>query len=921
MTLKFTSSDFEPYAFDLDGWVADVSLVLPAPSKIASRLTIENESDSTIRARFYFGDGNDRLILIQKGTDPITFTPMDNQSYADDFQIGNVRNVRNTVNTSFGVGWGMTIDQLDSGTQYSVKIIEYNESNGEITYAKDSYETIIDNIITAPSHDFSKYDLDFTEYYQPYVKIETIGLERPNISPSSDFQNEREIFYCYIISKTPINETLLRANLSDTTRFEANLKYGEGTEIAEGVYVLAKNKYNSAYEMHVSGLEPSTNYYVSTMLFRENRVGLTYGWNTLQTNEFKTNPENSIFLGDAVDQIDSVKYLFDPTGFAVDIFNYEDLIQTFYPKDGADKLSYQNLAFDKELNRQIFDLRVFDGTDSLAPLLIDYEEITQDGNNSDSVIQATNSQGALTFVYKKLGYGYRHKGFYGRLFPVETGKQEPSQGTSNFSANTTKEGTADIDFVRGNGEKVVVSIVSKDVDPPSFTNGLDYQFNQTLKKFFTTGSQVVYSGTANSFSINNLVPGKSYDIYFAEANGEGKNITYRKAQKYTFSLPENRPTIAAKNLDFQLINDSTANLSWESGNGEGRIVLISSVGISSLLDEKFDGIDPQNASGGYLDDFDRVEIDRFYGTNSYYVAYVGDGNSVEVALSRYVEGQLLNSDALKFYVLEYNGLGNAKNYKQSVPKVFGFVPKIIEWKDDAGTYSISEIEAESFNISSTYNRGIDRILVVAEKGVANDSIPFATGILPDSIFTKDINSFSYVGFYENKRVYLMGSRPFLIRNLKPNTEYEVTIYKSIFHQVASNFTDEIIFNQTVKTVHTDKYYWVEGSGNWDDLSHWATSSGGTNKYSELPNKNSQVIFDENSVSLATKDSVVITTEEMALFSFDANNLPNKLSFDYTDVSGSVDQVNIASSFELNDSLNFFAGTLTLGQALEENVMV
>jgi len=30
------------------------------------------------------------------------------------------------------------------------------------------------------------------------------------------------------------------------------------------------------------------------------------------------------------------------------------------------------------------------------------------------------------------------------------------------------------------------------------------------------------------------------------------------------------------------------------------------------------------------------------------------------------------------------------------------------------------------------------------------------------------------------------------------------------------------------------YYWVEGSGDWSELSHWATEPGGTTKHTALP---------------------------------------------------------------------------------------
>lgn len=44
------------------------------------------------------------------------------------------------------------------------------------------------------------------------------------------------------------------------------------------------------------------------------------------------------------------------------------------------------------------------------------------------------------------------------------------------------------------------------------------------------------------------------------------------------------------------------------------------------------------------------------------------------------------------------------------------------------------------------------------------------------------------------------------------------------------------------------YYWVGGSGLWSDISHWATTSGGTVQHNTIPSANDRVIFDQNSFS-------------------------------------------------------------------------
>ncbi|MDR1814946.1 MAG: hypothetical protein LBR18_08905, partial [Tannerella sp.] len=49
-----------------------------------------------------------------------------------------------------------------------------------------------------------------------------------------------------------------------------------------------------------------------------------------------------------------------------------------------------------------------------------------------------------------------------------------------------------------------------------------------------------------------------------------------------------------------------------------------------------------------------------------------------------------------------------------------------------------------------------------------------------------------------------------------------------------------------QTTHAVNLYWVGGSGNWGDVNHWATTSGGSVHPSSLPSPDDVVYFDDNS---------------------------------------------------------------------------
>ncbi|GAB5554783.1 MAG: hypothetical protein Sapg2KO_43740 [Saprospiraceae bacterium] len=74
------------------------------------------------------------------------------------------------------------------------------------------------------------------------------------------------------------------------------------------------------------------------------------------------------------------------------------------------------------------------------------------------------------------------------------------------------------------------------------------------------------------------------------------------------------------------------------------------------------------------------------------------------------------------------------------------------------------------------------------------------------------------------------------------------------------------------------YFWVGGSGNWSDISHWATSSGGAVTYPVVPSPNDRVIFDENSFD-GPNQSVSVLVDNIFCMDMDWSAVTNNPSFD------------------------------------------
>jgi len=71
------------------------------------------------------------------------------------------------------------------------------------------------------------------------------------------------------------------------------------------------------------------------------------------------------------------------------------------------------------------------------------------------------------------------------------------------------------------------------------------------------------------------------------------------------------------------------------------------------------------------------------------------------------------------------------------------------------------------------------------------------------------------------------------------------------------FTMNLIALLITLSGFSQDYYWVGNGGNWSDLSHWATTSGGSNFHTELPGPDNNVYFDENSF---TEPGQVVTLD-------------------------------------------------------------
>lgn len=103
------------------------------------------------------------------------------------------------------------------------------------------------------------------------------------------------------------------------------------------------------------------------------------------------------------------------------------------------------------------------------------------------------------------------------------------------------------------------------------------------------------------------------------------------------------------------------------------------------------------------------------------------------------------------------------------------------------------------------------------------------------------------------------------------------------------------------------YYWVGGSGNWSDITHWVTTSGGTAQHNVVPSSADNVIFDANSFSSANQ---IVTIDLPNVF---CRDLDFSAATNNPALGGAGDNIlNISGSVRLTAAMRYnFLGSLVL----------
>ncbi len=342
------------------------------------------------------------------------------------------------------------------------------------------------------------------------------------------------------------------------------------------------------------------------------------------------------------------------------------------------------------------------------------------------------------------------------------GYDPPTISSSNIITNEIRTNTMTISWQNGNGSKRLV--LAREGAPVNQTpkDSLTYYSNQNFGDGYElgTGNFVVYNGNQNQVQIFNLKPGTNYYFSVFEYNGieafeRVKNNNPAEANFSTLT-PAQEPTNAASNLIFSEIGTQSVRLKWNSGNGQGRIVIASESVEQSALAVDGEVYFTDGSFNGQSFSFNEYEK----------VVYEGTGDSTEI-------NGLNPGTTYYFGIVEYNGNGFTINYanqlsaKGSVKMKVPGTPPV----NPSKAVVFTKVTSDSIYLKWTNGVGQGRVLFVKKGGY------------PTAKPLSGISYYSSANYGEGDSledgsyaIFDGSSNEAAIANLEPNTIYGIEIF-------------------------------------------------------------------------------------------------------------------------------------------------
>ena len=528
------------------------------PTTQASNITFSDVLGSNMRANWTRGDGSGRILIARAGS-AVNVEPQDLVNYnntgggygSSTYEIGTGNYVLYAGN-----GTGVNITNLEPGTTYHFALYEYNGNSGRVyltstsasnpapgataSQSTNAYPTENSNSMT-----FNYIDGNSFAYYM-------------NSNQSGNGQKR------LVIAKQGSPVTAVPV---DGNEYTGHNTFGSGHELAPNEFVVFSG---ASISRNLSGLQPHTTYYFKVYEYNGSGTNTYY----LVTNDAHDNPVYETTQA-------TISYPSVQTG---NIFINSKTTTSFNINwtngDGTNRILIARA--NEPVNIEPVDLinynfnRAGYGIPSFEIGSGNYVLYAGNGVSANvSNLQAgTNYHFALFEYNGSSGRAYLRPGY---TFEAETYGERPTTQVSNVRFEELGATSMRVKFTRGNGSsRLVIAKEGQpvDVQPSDLTS---YTADGSFGQGQNVGANnfVVYNGTNEEFQLSNLKQATNYHFAFFEYAINQDNETYLTPGIAASQATPNPPTVIASDFSYTRPCDSDLILNWTSGNGQGRLVILS----------------------------------------------------------------------------------------------------------------------------------------------------------------------------------------------------------------------------------------------------------------------------------------------------------------------------------------------------------
>ncbi|MDP3929534.1 MAG: LamG-like jellyroll fold domain-containing protein [Bacteroidota bacterium] len=517
-----------------------VNFIPPTPPTVpSSNITFTDITTNSMRVSWANGNGAARILMVRQLTMG-TGHPVDFTSYYPNNNYGSGSNISGAFVMYNGNGNSAYIYNLQPGTKYDVKVVEYNGSGINSVYASNfGFGSGTTRSILPPT-------IGVTSIFANNITKNTMMLNFNSGNGNGRLVVAREA--------APVN-----VSPSADILYSPSATFGYGSHLGNGNYVIARSNSNAAY---MYGLKPGTTYYFA--VYEYNNYG-SYMW---RYNYSQVASNNATTIANAPEPTIAASNL-------TVVNNGGGSVRVRWTKgNGSGRILLANVNALGGIN----SVNTTDGISYTAntnfnssnpfPSNISVNNygswvgtrVVYNGTEDSTIIYGLNSNTTYNFIlveYNTLGLGsenYQQNAWATTFFTTPSLVSPPTIPASNVRAFASTHNQVRLSWNNGNGTNRIV--VAKKGAPVNFLPATNVSYaanpNFGVGTNYNNGNFIVYNGNANTLLINNLDSYSDYHFSVYEYNAAYNYYTYQNETRYLLvpasttgmTKPANWPRVA-----------------------------------------------------------------------------------------------------------------------------------------------------------------------------------------------------------------------------------------------------------------------------------------------------------------------------------------------------------------------------------------